>query len=170
MTLREAGLASTDHFIIFRFSLYENMTFILKTNLQSSMHVKHGDDTQNLHIPSPQAEPRNPNVTSPPSPSPRLHPRHYRHIHPVMQCSRCSQDGQNPHLGLHSAVTEPSRGNSLAKARPRHWIELMVNTIQDFDLVPKRGAFKSGSAFHLGETVCASFCLFPADRYRRTMN
>jgi hypothetical protein len=35
MTLREAGLASTDHFIIFRFSLYENMTFILKTNLQS---------------------------------------------------------------------------------------------------------------------------------------
>lgn len=84
MTLREAGLASTDHFIIFRFSLYENMTFILKTNLQASMHVKHGDDTQNLHIPSPQAEPRNPNATSPPSPSPRLHPRPYTHIHPVM--------------------------------------------------------------------------------------
>lgn len=64
-----------------------------------------------------QAEPRNSNVTSPPSPSPRLH---LRALQTHTFISRKSQDAakpvDKPHLGLSKAITEPPSGNSRAKA------------------------------------------------------
>lgn len=128
----------------------------------------------NLHIPSPQPEPRNPNTTNPPSLLPRLHSDPYRlQIHHVY-CAKGSHADQWPplraialpnHLRLAQVLQDLKGGAPRRALYGVSWRTPSKISI----LVPKRGALRFWVAIHLAETICAAF-IISADRYRRTMN